>query len=108
MVRLFIACGGELLLSLEAAALVNRVVKLRKRVRELAAGYEKLKALGSDINALFSTMQKLNVLKDLCIISNADGKIDEKEIANLYGLAGLLGIKDSFIDATIGDMNAKE
>jgi uncharacterized tellurite resistance protein B-like protein len=69
---------------------------------------EKLKELGDDINALFSTIQKLNVLKDLCIISNADGQIDDSEIKNLYGLAGLLGIKESFIDKTINDMNEQE
>lgn len=69
---------------------------------------ERLKELGDDINALFSTIQKLNILKDLCVISNSDGAIDESEVRNLYGLAGLLGIKESFIDKTISDMDGQE
>ena len=46
MVRLIVAGGKQLLLSLKAAALVDGVIELGEGVGHLAAGYEQLEALG--------------------------------------------------------------
>ena len=48
-------------------------------------------------------MQKLNILRDLSIISYADGHIDDSEVNVLYNLARLLHINTDFIDRVISD-----
>ena len=45
MVRLIVAGGKQLFLSLKAAALVDGIVELGEGVRHLAAGYEQLETL---------------------------------------------------------------
>ena len=48
-------------------------------------------------------MQKLNMLRDLSIISYADGQIDAEEVNVLHNLAKQLYIKTEFIDRVISD-----
>lgn len=64
--------------------------------------------MARDINALLSPMQKLNILRDLSIISAADGDIDLTEVGMLYGVAMLLSINTDFIDRVISDMEDED
>jgi len=59
--------------------------------------------LSQDLDLVLSVMQKLNILRDLSIISYADGQIDDSEVNVLYNLARLLGINTDFIDRVISD-----
>ncbi|QVY65183.1 M48 family metallopeptidase [Polaribacter sp. Q13] len=59
--------------------------------------------LTKDLDVVLSVMQKLNILRDLSIISYADGEIDDSEVNVLYNLARLLYINTDFIDRVIGD-----
>ena len=59
--------------------------------------------LTKDLDIVLSVMQKLNILRDLSIISYADGHIDDSEVNVLYNLARLLYINTDFIDRVIGD-----
>ncbi|AWH74659.1 peptidase M48 [Dokdonia sp. Dokd-P16] len=59
--------------------------------------------LTRDLHIVLSVMQKLNLLRDLSIISYADGEIDDSEIIVLYNLARLLHINTDFIDRVISD-----
>ncbi|WP_438710391.1 M48 family metallopeptidase [Aquimarina muelleri] len=64
---------------------------------------EELQVLAKDLDIVLSIMQKLNVLRDLSIISYADGHIDETEVEVLYNLARILYINTDFIDRVIND-----
>ena len=59
--------------------------------------------LTQDLDIVLSVMQKLNILRDLSIISYADGHIDDSEVNVLYNLAMLLRINTDFIDRVISD-----
>ena len=59
--------------------------------------------LTQDLDIVLSVMQKLNILRDLSIISYADGHIDDREVNVLYNLAMLLRIHTDFIDRVIND-----
>ncbi|WP_405368446.1 M48 family metalloprotease [Nonlabens sp. Asnod2-A12] len=59
--------------------------------------------LTRELHIVLSVMQKLNILRDLSIISYADGHIDESEVVVLYNLARLLHINTDFIDRVISD-----
>ncbi|WP_165750255.1 M48 family metallopeptidase [Cellulophaga sp. Z1A5H] len=59
--------------------------------------------LAKDLDIVLSVMQKLNILRDLSIISYADGHIDDSEVNVLYNLARLLYINTDFIDRVISD-----
>lgn len=59
--------------------------------------------LTQDLDIVLSVMQKLNILRDLSIISYADGHIDDREVHVLYNLAILLRIHTDFIDRVIND-----
>ena len=59
--------------------------------------------LTKDLDVVLSVMQKLNILRDLSIISYADGEIDDSEVNVLYNLARLLYINTDFVDRVIGD-----
>jgi uncharacterized tellurite resistance protein B-like protein len=63
---------------------------------------------GERLNTFISPIQKLNILRDLSIISYADGEIDETEVAVLYGLANLLCIRPEFIDQILNDAENME
>ncbi len=67
-----------------------------------------LTELSKDVNALLSVMQKLNILRDLSIISYADNEVDEEELKILYGLAHLLDINESFIDKVLEEAQTVE
>ncbi|MHC9088617.1 M48 family metallopeptidase [Tenacibaculum sp. IMCC1] len=60
-------------------------------------------ALAKELDIVISVMQKLNILRDLSIISYADGSIDASEVEVLYNLARQLYIKTEFIDRIISD-----
>ncbi|WP_158845942.1 M48 family metallopeptidase [Algibacter sp. L1A34] len=64
---------------------------------------EEVQQLTKDLDVALSVMQKLNILRDLSIISYADGEIDDSEVNVLYNLARLLYINTDFIDRVIGD-----
>ncbi len=64
---------------------------------------DEVQALAKDLDIVLSVMQKLNMLRDLSIISYADGVIDDSEIQVLYNLAGSLYINPDFVDRIISD-----
>jgi len=64
----------------------------------------KIVELSQDLNTFLSPMQKLNILRDLCVISSADGSIDATEVDVLYNLCYFLNINAEFIDRTIAEM----
>jgi uncharacterized tellurite resistance protein B-like protein len=64
---------------------------------------EEVQQLTKDLDVALSVMQKLNILRDLSIISYADGHIDDSEINVLYNLARHLYINTDFIDRVISD-----
>lgn len=64
---------------------------------------DEIQNLAERLNAFISPIQKLNILRDLSIISYADGEIDEAEVAVLYGLSNLIGIRPEFIDQILND-----
>ncbi|GAA4234725.1 hypothetical protein GCM10022291_14830 [Postechiella marina] len=59
--------------------------------------------LTKELDVVLSVMQKLNILRDLSIISYADGEIDDSEVNVLYNLARHLYINTDFIDRVISD-----
>jgi len=59
--------------------------------------------LAKELDIVLSVMQKLNMLRDLSIISYADGQIDPEEVSVLHKLAKQLYIKTEFIDRVISD-----
>jgi uncharacterized tellurite resistance protein B-like protein len=59
--------------------------------------------LAKELDVVLSVMQKLNMLRDLSIISYADGQIDAEEVNVLHNLAKQLYIKTEFIDRVISD-----
>jgi uncharacterized tellurite resistance protein B-like protein len=67
-----------------------------------------LQALAEELNISLSAMQKLNILRDLSIISYSDGSIDKAEVNVLYNLANLLEIKTEFIDRVLNDAQGIE
>lgn len=64
---------------------------------------DEVQQLTQNLDIVLSVMQKLNILRDLSIISYADGQIDDSEINVLYNLARLLRINTDFIDRVISD-----
>ncbi|GAL62825.1 M48 family metallopeptidase [Algibacter lectus] len=64
---------------------------------------DEVQQLTKDLDIVLSVMQKLNILRDLSIISYADGEIDDSEINVLHNLARLLYINTDFIDRVISD-----
>ncbi len=67
-----------------------------------------LQILSEELNVSLSVMQKLNVLRDLSIISYSDGVIDDTEIFVLHNLARLLQINTEFIDRILSDAQGIE
>ena len=68
----------------------------------------KIVELSQDLNTFLSPMQKLNILRDLCVISAADGEIHDDEVDVLYNLSYFLNINGEFIDRTISDITEEE
>ena len=70
--------------------------------------FEEIKDLIIDkcdsINSILSPIQKLNILRDLALISGSDGDVDDKEVGILYGLAEIMSIKSEFIDQTLSNL----
>jgi uncharacterized tellurite resistance protein B-like protein len=64
--------------------------------------------IAEKLNAFLSPIQKLNILRDLSIISYADGEINEAEVAVLYGLSNLMCIRPEFIDQILNDTQNME
>lgn len=64
--------------------------------------------LTHNLHIVLSVMQKLNILRDLSIISYADGHIDDSEVNVLYNLARLLYINTDFIDRVVSDAQGIE
>lgn len=67
-----------------------------------------LEEMANDMNNILSIMQKLNIIRDMCVISSSDGEIDSTEADILYGLAYLLNIKESFVDKVLDELTAEE
>lgn len=67
-----------------------------------------LAEMSGDMNNLLSIMQKLNIIRDMCIISSSDGEIDSTEVDVLYGLAHLLSIRESFVDKVLEELTLEE
>lgn len=69
---------------------------------------EKLTEMSVDMNNILSTMQKLNIIRDMCVISASDGEIHESELEILYGLSNIFNIKNEFVDHVISDIESEE
>jgi uncharacterized tellurite resistance protein B-like protein len=65
---------------------------------------ERLAEMSGDVRNLLSPIQRLNVLRDLAIISFADNSLDQEEVKILHGLCHLLNINDDFIDRVLGEL----
>ena len=59
--------------------------------------------LAAKLNTFLSPVQKLNILRDLAVITYADGEVDEKEMELLYYLCHLFNIRPEFADQVIHD-----
>ena len=59
---------------------------------------EETEKIGKKLLALLPMVTKLNILRDLTVISYADGSVEEAELNVLYALCDFLGIKRLFID----------
>ncbi len=79
-------------------------------ISELSANeiISELQSLAGELNLSLSVMQKLNILRDLSIISYSDGSIDKTEVNVLYNLAILLEINTEFIDRVLSDAQGVE
>ncbi|THB67149.1 MAG: peptidase M48 [Gammaproteobacteria bacterium] len=64
---------------------------------------DKLCEVGEEINTHLRPMQKLNIIRDLAIISTADGEVHEEEMSSLYKTCNLLNIDPEFADQVIHD-----
>lgn len=58
-------------------------------------------ALAENLNNFLSPMQKLNLIRDLSVISYADGEIAEPELHVLYNLCQLFHIHPEFVDQVL-------
>ncbi len=65
-------------------------------------------ALSQELNAFLSPMQKLNIIRDLAVISSADGEVDKEEIDVLYHLCHFFNINYEFVDSVIAEMTEEE
>lgn len=66
---------------------------------------ESLLGLIEKINQQFSPIQKLNMIRDLCIIANADGEIHPNELSVLHDLCRHLHLNPDFADQVLHDSN---
>jgi uncharacterized tellurite resistance protein B-like protein len=71
--------------------------------QDIEAMEAEIQGIAEKLNAFVSPIQKLNMLRDLSVISYADGEIDPAEVAVLYGLANLTCIRPEFIDQVLND-----
>jgi uncharacterized tellurite resistance protein B-like protein len=71
--------------------------------QDIEAMEAEIQGIAEKLNAFVSPIQKLNILRDLSVISYADGEIDAAEVAVLYGLADLICIRPEFIDQVLND-----
>lgn len=69
---------------------------------------EMLTGMSTDMNNILSIMQKLNIIRDMCVISSSDGEIDNSEVDILYGLAYILNIRGEFVDKVLDEMTSEE
>jgi len=53
-------------------------------------------------------IQRLSILKDLCLVALADGSLETPEIRVLYGLCDLLRIKQAYIDDTLEQLMSQK
>jgi uncharacterized tellurite resistance protein B-like protein len=58
-------------------------------------------SLSKDLTALMTGVQKLQLVRDLIVISYADGTIDEAEISCLVWLCEGLGVDPRFIEQVL-------
>jgi uncharacterized tellurite resistance protein B-like protein len=63
--------------------------------------------LADKLNHYLSPMQKLNLIRDLCLIATADGEIHQNEMHTLYNLCHIMNIQPDFADQVIHDSRAE-
>jgi uncharacterized tellurite resistance protein B-like protein len=68
---------------------------------------EEVAELAEKLNTYLSPMQKLNIIRDICLIASADGNIHRDEMETLYILCHLLRIHPEFADQVIHDSSAE-
>ncbi|OHX65407.1 M48 family metallopeptidase [Flammeovirga pacifica] len=69
---------------------------------------DELQNISKELNVSLSVMQKLNILRDLSIISYSDGEIAKEEVEILHNLSLLLKINTEFIDRILNDAQGIE
>ncbi len=57
------------------------------------------------LNLHMAYISKLNVIKDLAVISYSDGSIDQEEVEVLYAISHMLQIYPDFVDQVLHDAN---
>jgi uncharacterized tellurite resistance protein B-like protein len=62
---------------------------------------EMVQGLSKDLSALMTGVQKLQLVRDLIVISYADGAIDENEVNCLVWLCENLGVDPRFIEQVL-------
>jgi uncharacterized tellurite resistance protein B-like protein len=65
--------------------------------------FEKVAGLAERVTVEIPLIGRLNVIKDLAILTYADGAVDRAEAAVLYGICGMLGIHAEFADRVLHD-----
>lgn len=68
---------------------------------------EEVADLAEKLNTYLSPMQKLNVIRDICLIASADGDVHQNEMETLYILCHLLRIHPEFADQVIHDSQSE-
>ena len=68
---------------------------------------EEVAELAEKLNTYLSPMQKLNVIRDICLIASADGEVHQNEMETLYILCHLLRIHPEFADQVIHDSQSE-
>jgi len=64
---------------------------------------DEIAAIAQKLNEVLSPMQKLNILRDITLISAADGQVDQEEMAIVYHLCMFFNIHPEFADQVIHD-----
>ncbi len=62
---------------------------------------EAVQGLSKELNHLIAPTQKLRILRDMVVISYADGEVDDCEMKCLYWLCDNLDINPTFVDHVI-------
>lgn len=90
------------LTSLLDAQTVDREMKAIDGVDDETVVNEIGKIAGK-LEVMLPTVSKLNLIKDLTVISHADGSVEDSELKVLYNVCNALGIRTEFVDQVLDE-----